>query len=147
MQDIRFLQFLQLIDVAQKSIKRIEVKHASYFGVKGVHVFWLYELSCHPEGLTSAELASKRGIDRSLVSREIACLKQDGLVEVLGDATRNYNVRLVLTERGKEAARRIGETAYEIQKLTDTGVSEEELIRFYATFEKLTENLKTLSNK
>ncbi len=146
MKQNRFLEFIRLVDVAQKSIKRIELRYAPQFGVKGVHIFWLHELMRHPEGLTSIELAAHRGIDRSLVSREIADLKEQGLVTVKEDTVGKYNARLVLTEKGVATAEHIGEVAMGIQQLSDSGVTEEELLVFYETFEKLTQNLRKISD-
>ena len=144
MEDFRFLRFTQKLDEMQKTIKRIHLAYAPVFGVKGVHIFWLYELLGHPDGLTAAELAAKRGIDRSLISREIADLKHEGLVEAKG-GIRGYNARLILTEKGKVAAMRIRDLAYGIQCLTDEGITAEELEQFYAVLEKLQRNLTVVS--
>jgi DNA-binding MarR family transcriptional regulator len=140
MEDIRFIQFTQMLDSMQKLIKRIELDYAPTFGVKGVHLFWLYALLGHPDGLTAAELAVKQGIDRSLVSREIAHLMRDGLIETKG-GVRGYNARLTLTDKGKEAANRICDLAYAIQCKASEGVSLYELELFYTVFEKLRDNL------
>ena len=144
MGEFRFLRFIQKLDEMQKTIKRIHLAYAPVFGVKSVHIFWLYELLGHPDGLTAAELAAKRGVDRSLISREIADLKHEGLVEAKG-GVRGYNARLVLTEKGRAAAERIRDLAYGIQCLTDEGIASEELEQFYAVLEKLQKNLTAVS--
>ncbi len=145
MDTLRFLSFVHRVDDLQKAIKRLEVAYAPAFGVKGVHVFWLYELLGHPDGLTAAELANKQGIDRSLVSREIAILKKEGLVEAKG-GVRGYNARLTLTEKGRGAAEHIQEVAYTVQCIANEGVSVEELQQFYRVFDKLRENLHAISH-
>jgi DNA-binding MarR family transcriptional regulator len=144
MKDFRFLQFTHMLDEMQKTIKRIHLAYAPLFGVKSVHIFWLYELLGHPDGLTAAELAARRGVDRSLISREIADLKHEGLVEAKG-GVRGYNARLVLTDKGRDAATHIRELAYAVQCLTDEGITEEELHQFYAVVEKLKRNLTAVS--
>jgi len=101
LESVRFEKFTLLIDGIHKSIGKIKFDTAPYLGIKSVHVFWIYELSLHPDGLTAAEIAAVSMVDRSLVSREIAALKKDGYVasEDTGKK-RNYNARITLTEKG-----------------------------------------------
>ena len=146
MEAVRFEKFTLLIDGIHKSINRIKIDTAPYLGVKSVHVFWIYQLSLHPEGLTAAEIAAVSMVDRSLVSREIAALEKGGYVarEETGKK-RGYNARITLTERGKELAARITEEAMGVQSKVDEGISEEELASFYQTLEKLYANFAALS--
>ena len=76
MQTQRFNQFIQLIDGIHKSVTKIKHSYSPQWGVKSVHLFWLYELMSHPEGLTAAALAAKNKVDRSLISREIEELRE-----------------------------------------------------------------------
>ena len=148
MESERFRRFTLLVDSIHKSVQKIKNNKASDFGVKGVHTLWVYELLCHPEGMTASELAAKSMIDRSLISREIEPLKAKGYItaeEVVGK--RSYNSKIRLTEKGKEIARRIGDIAIEIQKLADMGIDEEELIRFYVTLEKISSNLSGIAEE
>lgn len=139
METIRYEKFTRAIDGIHKAINKIKLAEAPRLGVKGVHVFWIYKLLDYPEGLTAAEIAAVSMIDKSLVSREIATLKQDGYIATLGGEgkKRGYNARLVLTERGVELAKRISDEATRVQDAVSEGISEEELSAFYATLEKL----------
>ena len=117
----------------------------SSFGVKSVCMLWLYELSLHPKGLTASELADSRSIDRSLVSREITALKNDGYVTVLNrSGKRGYNAPIVLTEKGKEVARLIEEHGMILQNEINAGINEEELATFYSVLEKIDGNFKEI---
>ena len=144
MESERFYQFVHLIDGIHKSVNKIKLSIAPTLGVKSVHVFWLYELLSHPEGLTAATLASKSKIDRSLISREVEELRAGGYIEVAiggGEKRKNYNSRIRLTEKGKELAMTITEYAMAAQLAADSGVSEQELQSFYNTLQKLSDNL------
>ena len=147
MESVRFERFTLLIDGIHKSINKIKFDTAPYLGVKSVHVFWVYELSLHPEGLTAAEIAAVSMVDRSLVSREIAALKKDGYVasEDTGKK-RNYNARITLTDKGRELAEKITKEAIEVQSMVDVGVSADELEGFYSTLEKLYANFASLAS-
>lgn len=148
MESVRFEKFTLLIDGIHKSIGKIKFDTAPYLGIKSVHVFWIYELSLHPDGLTAAEIAAVSMVDRSLVSREIAALKKDGYVasEDTGKK-RNYNARITLTEKGNELAAKITEEATRVQSRVDEGITDEELEGFYSTLEKLYANFAALTQE
>ena len=140
----RFDRFIQLIEGIHKSVSKIKLSYSPHLGVKSVHLFWLYELLSYPEGLTAATLAAKNSVDRSLISREIEELRRGGYIEVGeggGEKRKNYNSRIRLTEAGRALARTIASYAMAVQQAADAGVSEEELISFYRTLEKLNSNL------
>lgn len=146
----RFYKFCLLIDGIHKNINRLKVDVAPDLGVKSVHIFWVYELLLHEEGLTAAELASKTMISRSLISREIEDLYEQGYIDMNQTAhgkRKNYNSRIVLTEKGKTLARSISNLGVQIQLAADTNITEDELKDFYSTLEKLSENLCTISKE
>ena len=148
MESVRFEKFTLLIDGIHKSIGKIKFDTAPYLGVKSVHVFWIYELSLHPEGLTAAEIASVSMVDRSLVSREIAALLKGGYVQSEDTGKkRSYNSRITLTDKGRDLAARITSEATRVQSMVDDGISEEELAGFYATLEKLYSNFAKITSQ
>lgn len=148
MEQERFFRFTRLIDGIHKSVLRLRLDNAPTFGVKGVHVFWVYELLKHPEGLSAAELAQSSRIDRSLISREIAALKKQGYIQAdETDGKRNYNAKLTLTELGKQAAEQIKGIALGFQDRASEGISENDLANFYTTLEKLYHNLEKISEE
>ena len=150
MQTQRFNQFIQLIDGIHKSVTKIKHSYSPQWGVKSVHLFWLYELMSHPEGLTAAALAAKNKVDRSLISREIEELREGGYVEFGeggGEKRKNYNSRIKLTEKGAALAGSITAIALAVQNAADAGVSEEELVSFYRTLEKLNVNLAAIAEQ
>lgn len=144
MQSVRFYRFVLLIDGVHKCIQKLRLDTAPYLGVKSVHIFWVFELMAHPEGLTAAELASRSMISRSLVSREIEELHKDGYIvmhETARGKRKNYNSRITLTEKGKDLAAKIMEEGLKIQTAASIDISPEELSSFYTTLDKLHTNL------
>ena len=143
MEELRFEKFTLLIDGIHKSIHKLKLDNAPSFGVKGVHIFWVYELSRHPEGLTAAEIATAGRIDRSLVSREIEALKDGGYIASRGGTgSRRYNERFFLTDTGKELSERIIGEIVIIQNAVNRGVDEGELEIFYSVLERLYGNFE-----
>lgn len=146
METERFRKFVLLVEGIHKSVQKIKFNNAPDFGVKGVHTLWVYELLCHPEGMTASELAAKSMIDRSLISREIEPLVQKGYIKVAESGRkRSYNTKITLTEEGKKIAVGIGEIAMDIQNRADEGISDSELESFYSTLEKLYKNLSVIA--
>lgn len=146
----RFYIFTQLIDGVHKCIHKLKIDTAPYLGIKSVHIFWVYELYLHPEGLTAAELASRSMISRSLISREIERLQANGYIEIHETAhgkRKNYNSHITLTESGKVLAKSITSEALCVQSAVRAGISDEELRSFYQTLEKLYENIKRVAEE
>lgn len=148
MEQERFSRFIRNVDTVQKSIRKFKVANAEVFGIKSVHVLWVYELYSHSEGMSAAELAAKSMIDRSLISREIADLKENGYVTTEDTGTkRAYNAKIKLTEKGREMAKAVGAAGRDIQNKADDGITEVELENFYKTFEKLSKNLEKIATE
>lgn len=144
----RFFQFTRMIDGVHKNILKLRLDNAPTFGVKGVHVFWVYELLKHPEGMSAAELAANSQIDRSLISREIAALKKQGYIQTEETAgKRSYNAKITLTESGKEAAEKISAMGLDIQNRVSGEICEKELAIFYTTLAKIYNNLEKLNEQ
>ena len=140
----RFGKFTLLIDNISKCVHKIKVDTVPYLGIKSVHVFWICTLYHHPEGLTATEIAASRQVDRSLVSREIAELCSYEYIEYIGGTgkRRNYNSRLVLTEKGKELRDKVFPTDIELRNMITNNISEEELAITFATLEKMNMNIR-----
>lgn len=145
----RFGIFNFKISFLHKCIKSLEADAASRFGVKGVHMFWIYSLYNQPNGLTASEIAKKNSINRSLVSREIQKLSKENIVYFASDAADNrYNARIFLTEKGKEIAHEIRRMGMQVQEETNRGIPEEDIFVFYSVLERMAENLgKVVSEK
>lgn len=146
MRSERFSLFNYKISFIYKCIKSVENDAAVRLGVKGVHLFWIYSLVDHPEGLTASEIAKKNGINRSLVSREIQKLSREDMVYFApADSGAHYNARILLTEKGRAAANEIYRIGMRVQQATGKGLSPEELASFYTTLDRIAENLSSIA--
>ena len=143
--DGRFEFFVLNIDAIHKSIGRVKQDIIADTELKGVHTLWLYELWKNRDGLTSAQLAAKSNIDRSLVSREVRFLMDSGYITLAGGAKkRGYNTRLLLTDLGRELGEEIFNSAKTIQTAVGDGISDEELSVFYDVLSRLNANFDKL---
>lgn len=144
----RFEQFSSLISGIYRDIQKLKSKWTEPLGMKSVHIFWVYLLKNHPDGLTASELSRHSQSNRSLVSREIQELIDLGYVIPEGRSqTRRYGQKLVLTETGKEIAERISNASLDIQNKVNAGIPEEDLHILYRTLTILMENFHKITDE
>lgn len=141
----RFEQFSSLISGIYRDIQKIKTKWTAPLGMKAVHIFWVYLLKNHPDGLTASELSRHSQSNRSLVSREIQELIDLGYVQAQDSKNRRYGQKLTLTQTGWQAAQRISEASLEIQNQVSAGIPEEDLIVLYRTLGILMENFHRMA--
>lgn len=144
METERFEQFNSLISGIYRDIQKLKSKWSEPLGMKAVHIFWVYLLKKHPEGLSASELSRYNQSNRSLISREIQELIDLGYV-AQESTTRRYGKKLKLTQSGEDVGNRIAEAALIIQNQVNAGIPEEDLIIFYRTFEILMDNFHQIT--
>ena len=144
----RFEQFSSLISGIYRDIQKLKTKWTEPLGMKAVHIFWVYLLKNHPQGLTASELSRHSQSNRSLVSREIQELINLGYVTVERTAgQRRYGQKLTLTQSGVEVAEKISEASLDIQNKVNAGIPEEDLFVLYRTLGILMENFHRLTEQ
>ena len=144
----RFEQFSSLISGIYRDIQKLKTKWTEPLGMKSVHIFWVYLLKTHPQGLPASELSRHSQSNRSLVSREIQELINLGYVTVERTAgQRRYGQKLTLTQSGVEVAEKISEASLDIQNKGNAGIPEEDLFVRYRTLGILMENFHHLTEQ
>lgn len=134
----RFEDFSSLISSIHGSIQKLKTRYTAQLGLKAVHVFWIYLLRAHPEGMSAAELASAGQSNRSLVSREIDDLFKKGIVYTQdGGDKRRYGWKLMLTDKGRELADIISAAVADIQDTVSRNIPREDLESFYRVLKTL----------
>ena len=142
----RYEQFNSLISGIYRDIQKLKTKWTAPLGLKSVHIFWVYLLKNHPEGLTASELSRHSQSNRSLVSREIQELIDLGYVQAGSPSqNRRYGQKLTLTVSGLEIADKISAASLEIQNKVNAGITEADLVVLYRTLTTLMENFHRLA--
>jgi len=146
MTEERFEQFSSLISGIYRDIQKLKAKWTAPLGMKAVHIFWVYLLKNHPEGLSASELSRYSQSNRSLVSREIQELIDLGYVFTEQSLRhRRYGQKLKLTDAGIDAAKVISQVSLEIQNQVNAGIPEEDLVILYRSLGILMENFHRLA--
>lgn len=142
----RFEEFSSLISGIHGNIQKLKARYTTQLDLKAVHVFWLYLLRAHPEGLSASELAAAGQSNRSLVSREIDELFEKGIIftQDNGDK-RRYGWKLMLTSKGRQLSDVISAVVADIQNTVSRDIPEEDLITFYRTLRILSNGFNELN--
>ena len=141
----RFEEFSSLISSIHGSIQKLKARYTAQLGLKAVHVFWLYLLRSHPEGMSASELAAAVQANRSLVSRELDDLFAKDIIFTQNNGEkRRYGWKLMLTEKGNRLADIISDVVSDIQKTVSSNISAEDLIVFYRTLRVLADSFTDL---
>lgn len=141
----RFEEFSYLISGIHGNIQKLKGRYTAQLGLKPVHVFWLYLLRVHPEGMSASELAAASRSDRSLVSRELEALLEAGIVATRQDGgRRRYGWKLTLTHKGRELADIISAVAKNVQDTVNRDIPEDDLLVFYRTLNALSDGFDKL---
>lgn len=138
MQEERFEEFSTLISSIHENICKLKASYTSRLGLKEVHIFWIYLLKQHENGMYASELASASKVNRSLVSREIGSLIEDNVLYIdETTAHARYGRKFKLTAGGKLLAEEISRIAKDIQDKVNRDINEENLDVFYNTLRLL----------
>ncbi|MGM9682884.1 MAG: MarR family winged helix-turn-helix transcriptional regulator [Eubacteriales bacterium] len=146
LEEDRFEIFSRMTSSALRSIQRIKNKYMEKYGLTGTHTICLRRLFEYPDGLTQRELAIACDIDKAQISRIVAELTQKGYALSVGDE-RTYNRRFVLSDAGRDVTAEINRTVLEKNRYVSGDIPQEDIERFYSTFEIICENLKKVEEE
>lgn len=146
MPETRFEDFVSIIGALSKEIQRIKNAEARRLGFRGSDVMCLYYLLKHPEGITASELARLVDVSRAAMSRTLAHLEGDGLVEVGdadGDGTK-YRAPVFLTEKGREVTRPLEDIIHRVLDEAGGELAARQRLQMYDSLNHILEKLRTI---
>lgn len=142
----RFKTFTVLITKINRSIHKIKTEEMAEFNLKSPHVSCLYYLY-KAEALTAKELCDICAEDKAALSRSIDYLETNGFIECNSNAKKRYKALLMLTEKGKEIAKRIAQKIDNILEQASASITEESRKVMYQSLETINENLNKICEK
>ena len=125
-------------------IQKIERVEMAKYGLKGPHAQVLLAMSRFPEGVTSGELVKLCDKDKAAISRTVAELEREGMVDRLGKNGNFYRAALTLTERGREAAEHVAIRAKHAVEAASEGLSDGNRRVLYAALELIASHLQKI---
>ena len=111
-----------------------------HYGLASAHAICICQLEEHADGLTKTELSQICMVDKSQISRVISDVVKKGYVAVSATSSR-YRKKYFLTEYGRKIAGEIRKTILDINSFVSMDIPQEDIDKFYATFNIICENL------
>ena len=140
----RFEQFSASVASIHRSIQKIERVEMAKYGLKGPHAQCLLTMSRHPEGVTSSQLCIICDKDKAAISRTVAELEREGLVERGMRGTNRYRALLQVTEQGQKAAEHVAERAKLAVEKASEGMTDEQRVTLYQVLSLIASHLQTI---
>lgn len=140
----RFEQFSASVFSIYRSIQKIERVEMEKYGLKGPHAQCLLAMSRYPDGITSSQLCVVCDKDKAAISRTVAELEREGLVERSLKGSNRYRALLKLTPQGKAAAEHVDKRAKLAVEKAGEGMTDEQRAIFYTVLDLIAGHLQTI---
>lgn len=141
----RFARFSLAVSEIDRCWHKLAGDEMAKYELNSSHAVYLTTLHSFAEGITAAKLGKLCCKNKADVSRMVRILEKKGLVCKMAVGRSFYRAKLLLTEKGREAARHVQKRVELAVELAGTGMSEEERGVFYRCLERITANLQTMS--
>ena len=138
----RFETFTVLINRISRDIRKIKNQEMASYHLRSAHVSCLYYIYSL-DSVTSAELCEHCEEDKATISRAVDYLETNGFLLRDADAKR-YKSPLLLTEKGREAGKRITERIDGILETVSHALTEEERLEFYRCLSAISRSLEAI---
>lgn len=141
-----FIRFSLATETILKNIQKYKNEKLEKFGLRGMHLMYMYCLDKAPGGMTPAELTKVCGVDKAFISRVTAELKQRGYVlygeEGCTDPDhQKYKKHIRLTPAGKNIMAHVNEMITHAVSTMTSGITRDQLETFYLVLSRLDGNL------
>ena len=142
----RFETFTVLINRISRNIRRIKNQEMADYNLRSAHVSCLYYMYTLGEA-TATDLCERCEEDKATISRAIEYLETNGYLACQSKSTKRYKSPIILTEKGKEVAKKISDKIEAVLRQTSKNLTAEERRSFYKSLAIISENLNTVANK
>ena len=144
--DERFETFTVLITKINRNIKKIKNHGMAEYNLRSAHISCLYYLYSG-ENMTATDLCEKCEEDKATISRSLAYLEKNGFLTCDAKNVKRYKSPLFLTEKGKEAGKKIADKINHVLEKISVGLTEEERINFYRYLTIISEGIEEIGNQ
>ncbi len=141
----RFETFTVLINKINRNIRKIKNQEMAEYGLRSTHVTCLYYLYSS-ESLTATELCERCEEDKATISRAVDFLEDKGFIECQSKAAKRYKSPLYLTERGKEAGKKVFDAVDRVLDEVGVGLTDEQRKTFYSYLTIISDNLDKITD-
>jgi len=137
----RFETFTVLINRISRNIRKIKNQEMAQYNLRSAHISCLYYIYSL-DGATATDLCERCEEDKATVSRALDYLEANGYI--IRDAQR-YKSPLLLTDKGREAGKKIADKIDGVLDAISGSLTEEERVAFYRSLSIISESLDAIS--
>jgi len=141
----RFETFTVLINKISRNIRKLKNQEMAEYGLRSTHVSCLYYLYS-TESMTATELCERCEEDKATISRALDFLEDNGFIECQSKAAKRYKSPLYLTDKGREAGKKIFDKINYVLDEVSVGLTDEQRIHFYKYLTTVSENLDRVTD-
>ena len=142
----RFETFTALIAKISRNIRKIKNQEMADYDLRSPHISCLYYLYS-AEGLTATDLCEQCEEDKATISRSLGYLEKGGYLTCESKSAKRYKSPLLLTEKGKEAGKKIADKIDRVLGEISTALTEEERNAFYRSLKMISDRLEAIGNR
>ena len=142
----RFETFTVLINKISRNIKKIKNYEMAEYGLRSTHISCLYYLYS-ADSVTATDLCEKCEEDKATISRSLDYLESNGYLTCVAKHAKRYKSPFVLTEKGREVAKKIRDKVDRVLDEISVGLTEEERIQFYRSLTMISDGLDAICKR
>ena len=140
----RFETFTVLINRISRNIRKIKNQEMAEYNLRSAHVsclYYIYTLN----GATATDLCERCEEDKATISRALDYLDTNGYITREIESTKRYKSPLLLTDKGKDAGKKIADKISSVLDTIGVGLTEEDRIAFYRSLTIISDSLESVS--
>lgn len=142
----RFETFTVLINKISRNVRKIKNLELAEYGLRSAHVSCLYYLYLS-DSLTATELCERCEEDKATISRALEHLEKNGFIVCETKAAKRYKSPFTLTEKGKEAGRKVSDGVTRVLGEVGESLTDGERDLFYRYLTIISDQLETITEK
>ena len=138
----RYVRFCIAVEQMAKTLQKYKNEKLAEYGLRSMHLMFLFQLSQAEEGLTGTELSATCSVDKAFISRVTSELIQLGYVEYSDKNSTKYKNKLILTEHGREVMVKVSTIIDDTIAVVTEEITEEQFKTFYTVLNAINQRLE-----
>ncbi len=140
----RYVRFCMAVEQMAKTLQKYKNEKLAVFGLRSMHLMFMFQLNQAEEGLTGTELAVNCSVDKAFISRVTGELSELGYIEYRNKTGTKYKNKLILTEKGREVMGKVSEIIDTTIAAVSKEITTAEFDIFYKVLGTVNSNLEHL---
>lgn len=143
----RFTRFSHAFSEIDRCIHKLTTDEMAKYDLNSPHAVYLNTLYDYSEGITAAKLGELCRKNKADVSRMVSILVRKGLVTRASVGRNFYRAKLLLTQKGRQAAEQVRKSTLLAVELAGSGLTDAEREVFYRCLDRISANLQAMSKE